>query len=1068
MKNNLAKISFIVFSFLFCAFSVFAEEDDKTIITINGSDFTEYRHNKENDSEEIVFSGNVSISVKKGESETTINADSIIYNRSAEMLYANGNIKLVQKSSSAGEQTITASTLMFNTSTLEGIFDGGRAVQTQSDAINLPSDATLIVASDIFGRSSSNTITFKNAELTFCDDENPHWKIKASRIWLLPGGEFAFFNAVVSIGSVPVMYLPVFYYPKDELIFNPSVGYDERLGYYFQTTTYLMGRKPLSDSSSKDDDGNITKGLFNFMKPSSLKEQKREGLVLHNTDKDFTGDTSNYLKLIADYYSNAGFLLGINGVYNPENEYFSNVAADLNIAFSNTIFSTNGVYTTYSTSGEEFKDSGNFLGKEFPFRFGGKINFSLIKPFSFSLNMPFYSDPYFASDYKNRSEYMDWISFLMNSGGAKDDDSAQVSSFTWEAKGSYDFNVPDVLRPYVSSLSISEFNSSVLFSSKSRNASVDPEWASRNSLWRSATAERMYFYPSQVVPVNSSARISGTIFQWPPAEKKNEETNVDFPVELKSPLDEESKKSDETIAEEKKSWLDENIYFNEFDISSSVSPQKISETSYNLSYSISPSYSSQLNYDGSDDVLKSPSDFRWSNVSSSYHQFTSPVNLNSNMNLRDSFISLSNGFTFVPYIQSHPNLSGYRDEASKLSVKKTDYEAKKMNLENTNNVSFKPFIYSEIWNGSSIVWNTSLKLIRTKFLGDADDPRWDYEAPDFTDDDCVTSHTLTANFVASEGGYSQTFSLRTTLPPQKDAYNGTLSFDFPNASLGFSTGIEQKSKDDNDFEWNPFQQTLSIKLFDNDLSLTQSMNYDIEGNYFDSLKFSLKWKNLQSSYVMQYSDVYDAEYSDGIFSGWKSTGEKKFQPYSFSISYSTSSNTFRYWKNRVVWQPNLNTSIVYDCLRPTNSYFRFVPSVTFKVHEAVEFTFSAESENRSIFRYFQKLAGYEGALGGETNVFKDLYNSFKFWDDDHFYDSDQKARKESGFKLKSLNMTITRKLHDWDFSGTIKFSPRIITDSSGKNVYDYKPYLTFAISWHPMAAIKTEVVDEYGKWQLNP
>ena len=106
----------------------------------------------------------------------------------------------------------------------------------------------------------------------------------------MPGGEFAFFNAVVSVGHVPVLYLPAFYYPKDELIFNPSFGYKERYGYYFQTTTYLLGRKPLeevdvsassssstsSSSDKKTDHGEeLTKGLFNFMKPSVLNQKNR-------------------------------------------------------------------------------------------------------------------------------------------------------------------------------------------------------------------------------------------------------------------------------------------------------------------------------------------------------------------------------------------------------------------------------------------------------------------------------------------------------------------------------------------------------------------------------------------------------------------------------------------------------------------------------------------------------------------------------------------------------------------------------------------------------------------------
>ena len=127
------------------------------------------------------------------------------------MLFAEGDVSLAQTGGSAGGETITASSLLFNTATLEGVFDNGRAVQTSSDAINLPSGSTLIVASEVFGRDSGGTISFKSGELTFCDDENPHWRIKATRIWLLPGGEFAFLNARLFVGHFPLLYLPAFY-----------------------------------------------------------------------------------------------------------------------------------------------------------------------------------------------------------------------------------------------------------------------------------------------------------------------------------------------------------------------------------------------------------------------------------------------------------------------------------------------------------------------------------------------------------------------------------------------------------------------------------------------------------------------------------------------------------------------------------------------------------------------------------------------------------------------------------------------------------------------------------------
>ena len=274
--------------------------EETTVITITNARQTTYEKDEKNDQDSIVLEGSVEISVKKGSTVSEIKADKITYDRKTEMLFAEGNVEIETKSSSAGGEKTTASSLLMNTSTLEGIFDDGRVVQTKSDALNLPSGSTLIVFSDIFGKSEDNTIAFKNSSLTFCDDEDPHWHIDATRTWLLPGGEFAFFNALLYVGPVPVLYFPIFYYPKDELIFNPVFGSKQREGKYVQTTLYLKGRKPLnsssgsgSSSSSSSNDDSATeeslKAVYNFMKPTELKEQERQGLMLHNLDESYRG-----------------------------------------------------------------------------------------------------------------------------------------------------------------------------------------------------------------------------------------------------------------------------------------------------------------------------------------------------------------------------------------------------------------------------------------------------------------------------------------------------------------------------------------------------------------------------------------------------------------------------------------------------------------------------------------------------------------------------------------------------------------------------------------------------------
>ena len=197
------------------------KEPEVTIITINNARQSSYKKNEDTGNDCIILEGSVSLTVEKGKTTNEIKADKIVYDRNTEMLYADGNVEILMKGGSSGNDAATATSLIMNTSTLEGIFDNGRIVQKQSDALNLPSGSTLIVFSEIFGKGNENVITFKNSSLTFCDEDPPHWHIDATRTWLLPGGEFAFFNALLYVGVIPVLYFPAFYYPKDELIFNP-------------------------------------------------------------------------------------------------------------------------------------------------------------------------------------------------------------------------------------------------------------------------------------------------------------------------------------------------------------------------------------------------------------------------------------------------------------------------------------------------------------------------------------------------------------------------------------------------------------------------------------------------------------------------------------------------------------------------------------------------------------------------------------------------------------------------------------------------------------------------------
>lgn len=1109
----------LAFLFLILLFQQVIFAQSVTTITITNARQTTYTKDPESGNDTIVLEGSVELSVSKDSTASEIKADKITYDRQTEMLYAEGNVEIITKSSSSGGETTTASALLMNTSTLEGVFDDGRVVQTQSDALNLPSGSTLIVFSDIFGKSESNTIAFKDSSLTFCDDSDPHWHIDASRTWLLPGGEFAFFNAFLYVGYVPVLYLPAFYYPKDELIFNPVFSHLKREGYAIQNTIYLYGRKPLDNSSStstsSDNDSTSAeslKALYNFMKPSSLKEQKLEGLVLHNLDEDYTGNTSNYIKIMADNYSNLGSMLGLEGNVSPAPKYISTLKFNAYIGLSNTVFEdSSGNYINYNPYlGEVIKDSSTFLGMTLPFRYSGDLEFTLTKPFKLSLSLPFYSDPFFAYDFKdNRSETMDWISYFMDSSSVDDQTVtiSEVTSFTWSLSASYSPTMPAIIKPYVSSFSTSIKSSLLISSMKADSKALLEEFEDYDSNWTYYTPYRKFYYPSQITPLSASLSVSGTIFKWPKDKASSTGNKPSYAITLNKPQElkkeseiqaekEESEK--EALAAEKntsvddldaKSQLQKEIELDEtdkyvFDKSDFVKPSipdlafsattnsTASGLTYNLGYSIAPSINTQISYASSN--LKKSQDFDWGNIRSFMYTVKIPLSLTSALKYGGDFFTLTNKLSYDPVYQKHPIISTEEDiggytKSSKNSLILADYNAESQNVSTTNSFSFKPFAYTKHFADTGLSWNSTIKLYRKKFIGDAENPEWEEYTLDFENDDCVTVNSLDLTLSSAEFDkkFKQTLVLTSVMPPLLRQYNARLNLVFPYVTTSFSSGYQEQTHEDVDLEekwkWSDFQQSMTISLFDSSLKFTQSYNYDIEEKQNDSLKISAVWKSMNLSYVMSYSTAYDFDEEEG----WVAkTGdeEKKFQPYSLSFSFAPSTKTFYRWFNRISIAPGINTSIVADLIRPTNSYLIFSPSLTFKITEFFNLTFSSTSRNQVLYRYIQKYIGKEGLLPGESNIIKDLINSYRF--------DDMSLRTSSGFKLKSLNMTMSHELHDWSFNMTYKIEPKLVTKSTGKT-YDATPYITIGIVWNPMESIKSNLVYEYdtteekGIWSLD-
>ena len=1079
---------------------------EPAVVKILSARKTEYKKDASDNSELIFFTGDVSLSVTQGDSVLSIEADAVTFNRSKSLLYAEGSVKFGTKdglsgsSSSSGSDMMTASYLLLNTETQEGFFDDGKVVQGNSGAINLASGTKLIISSDLFVKGNSNTVTFKDGVLTFCDADDPHWKIKASRIWLLPGNEFGFLNALLYVGHIPVLYFPFFYYPKDEMIFNPTFGYDPRKGYSFQTTTYLIGRKKL-DSSSSDND------ISNFLKPTELKKQVREGLFYRNLDESDTVPSS-FLKVMADVYSNLGYLVGTEGSFKPS-DLIPEISFSTYLGWSRSIFtSSDGKYTTFYQDAEHGDHSWIF-GLRLPFRFSVDFKMTLkIAPFSLNITLPFYSDPYFKSDFLVRSEDMDWIDFLMNNPALKStsgtssssSSSGATSSFTWSVSSSMATpSFVKAINPYIKEFSIKEFSSKVNFSSKTNSSLTSP--------FSSVSPERSFYYPSSAYPVKLSLSLSGSLLSdqsvsSTSSSSKKAATDYFLPDDLDDSAKKDKNSADGTSGQKKNednaaagqndsqktgtdsSNSDDAVGSGSNDVSGKKETEEappleeipdymkksmgsvsfnrttVQNMSYSLTYSVSPSLSTESHFSSSQ--FTTPDVVKFSDTDTFFVSLSSPLSLKGSASWGNSTLSVSDDLSFSPEYRGHPAISETQypeGSSSRNNMLLSDYKSCKLDLSNSTSLTFKPFSSLSILSGSSLSWRGSMKILRTEFVGTVTEPDWKYKGPEWKAES-ITQNNLSISLMASEleNTLSQSLNLNFNLPPLLGSISWSFNMKAPYCdSFTLSSAYKKESATSDVWTFSPLSQSTSWKFFegDNVLSLSQSFVYNIEEKHATRFSVGLSWRKLQFNFNMNHSFPYTLDEDRG----WITGTEKKFQPEDMSLSYSWSNSGFYFWRDRISLTPSISSKLSMNLVRPTDSSFTITGSFTFKINEFIDMSFSASSRNASVFKYVQWLSDIGVEVPGEKNVFVDLFNSFAFWNDD--------LRKKSAFKLQTLSVKLNHELHDWKFSAELSVSPRLMKDKR-PYYFDFEPYFKLSIVWKPLSSMTTTIVDDHGKFVLNP
>ncbi|GHU04354.1 hypothetical protein FACS1894147_09410 [Spirochaetia bacterium] len=465
---------------------------DAKVIMIESARSTEYFTLEVVDEEYARLVGDVVVRLKDGEAEHSIKAWEILFNRTRNIMTATGGVVYVKTEGDTVE-TFRGESITVNLDNWASIFLDGVSEHSIAD-----NQTTYRFSGTVISRSDEEVTVLTQATITNASNEEAYWSLTASKLWLLPGSDWAFVNAVLKVGEIPVLYIPVFYYPADEIIFHPVLGYESRRGNFVQTTTYILGR-PKSTGASEN-------SLTKIMGSGANMEKEREGIFLRSTGKKARDSNETRLSVLGDIYANLGAYLGTELAL-PAKGIFGATELSVGLGFTRDVVLKNGVNTPFANydGTSEWNQSRLFFFQT-PFRYRLNAAASVSGKYgSLSLKFPFYSDPFVDRDFMNRSEELDWLSMIKEGAGREDTGTTAdniLGSYIWQLSGSLNIPLPS-LAPYLTNLSVTSFTSSLAFNTRD---SVREKAKSSPS---SASPNRTFFYPDKFTLFSLSASITG-------------------------------------------------------------------------------------------------------------------------------------------------------------------------------------------------------------------------------------------------------------------------------------------------------------------------------------------------------------------------------------------------------------------------------------------------------------------------------------------------------------------------------------------------------------------------------
>jgi lipopolysaccharide assembly outer membrane protein LptD (OstA) len=1009
----------------------------------------------------VRLTGGVVLRMRGGRQEAlhTIMADTLHYNAEGGILTAAGSVRYVMEQ--GGElQEFTGDALSFDVEDFHGIFLGGITQQEQQFEDRR---VTFYFRGRSIYRGPGRRVFFRGGMISSSPAEEPYYSITTDKLWLLGPDEWAISGGVLRLGRVPLLYIPFFFQPGDELIFRPSFQYAAQEGYIIRTTTYLLGR-PRQQSS----------GGFSFLQleeQGGAYEYERRGLFLHKTgqprEESWVSRSGSYSKLILDYYTHLGLFLGTDtAIYDTPPLSELELLAGLGLTrYFFPLPGYSGAYTPYrwdagSSAFVTDTQKPYILGTQIPFRFGFDIAFAFDwQELGLSLKAPFYSDPYFRSRLTDREEGLDFEQFTAaDFDGLASDELFRDPVF--ELHLDYRPTLPAALRPLISTFSVDRLESRLRLSQEETLPSEEG----------SGTESPIgYYYPEVLTPAEVAFTVGGTLFSYQAGEGgteeqagRDEKTPQDTPPEdLRPPSELSPEEREGGASEEEEPEGDAGLRLPDYREADEREETRQAEPfSHRLGYSLTSDAEYHTVY--GKNATADPADIGF-DPSYSFASTAGSSDWSYRADIFDERLQFEHvlgvGGEVRRHFQEDPgvDISDYLEQDRKASYLDVEDELRIRGSLFPNNPEWNASrleyrVYSDLYQLS---YNTTAGAYLPRFW------RWDEES--------IGTHEAEIAFRYASGDRRLLLSNRTVLPPLAMSSLFRLQLRTRAADAFLSLNLQEKSGGIP--EVGPLEVEASLRFweasrFTQELLLLERQTYqraesELELSFFDEeLRFlqSFEWNIDAGAPQRSYTaldlwwlsfgfDARDTATYELVYTPtaqWSETGGEAFVPYQFTAGADYSYEPDPLWRQRIRLSAFVDSSLRADLQRFTDSSLVFGAGFRASIAEFLEFNFRVSSENTAVYRYIPAWADRLGLSA--INPAEDLIKSFNFFN--------TQDRLNSNFNLNSLSLDLVHHMPDWDLIFDYYGAYEV---NESKKKYEWTSRFTISLQWNPIPIMKREV-----------